>query len=48
MMCEDCNSALSEQISKQTRDSWDRFVEDHFNGPPGIELDSPSQHPVLI
>ena len=48
MLCEDCNSAMSELVSKQTRDSWDRFVEEHFDGPPGIELDSPSYDPILF
>lgn len=48
MMCDDCNSKMSELISQQTRDSWNRFVEDHFDGPPGIELDSPSMQPILL
>ena len=48
MMCDDCNSKMSDLISKQTRDSWDRFVEDHFDGPPGIELGSPSFEPILL
>jgi hypothetical protein len=48
MICDQCNSATTENISQQTRDNWDRFVEDHFDGPPGIELDSPRFDPILI
>ena len=48
LICDECNSSACENISRQTRDSWDRFVEDHFDGPPGIELDSPTLDPVLI
>lgn len=48
LLCDDCNSQVSKLISKQTRDAWDRFMEDHFDGPPGIELDSPRMDPVLI
>ncbi|MCA9052385.1 MAG: hypothetical protein KDA75_01045 [Planctomycetaceae bacterium] len=48
LICDECNSAATENISRQTRDSWDRFVEDHFDGPPGIELDSPKFDPVLL
>jgi hypothetical protein len=48
MVCDDCNAAASEGISRHTRDTWDRFVEDHFDGPPGIELDSPKLEPVFV
>ncbi len=48
MICDECNMAAAEGISRQTRDAWDRFVEEHFDGPPGIELDSPKFEPVLI
>lgn len=48
MICDDCNGQLSELVSKKTRDMWDRFVESHFDGPPGIELDSPTFRPVLL
>ncbi|MFV0444536.1 MAG: hypothetical protein ACK5Q5_13280 [Planctomycetaceae bacterium] len=48
MICDRCNSRTTENISQQTRDNWDRFVEDHFDGPPGIELDSPQLDPILI
>lgn len=48
MICEKCESGTSELVSKQTRDSWDRFMEKHFDGPPGIESDSPTTYPVAF
>lgn len=48
LICDRCNSAATENISQQTRDNWDRFVEDHFDGPPGVEEDAPRFDPVLI
>lgn len=48
MVCDRCNGRISEQISQQTRDAWDRYVEEHFDGPPGIHLDRPSEHPVMF
>ena len=40
-ICEECNLKLNEQVSRQTRDMWDRFVDEHFDCPPGIEEDWP-------
>ncbi|QDU40492.1 hypothetical protein Mal4_48500 [Maioricimonas rarisocia] len=48
MVCDRCNSRISEQISQQTRDAWDRYVEEHFDGPPGAHIDRPSEHPVMF
>lgn len=48
MLCQECNSEVSKLISKQTRDMWDRFVEEHFDGPPGIEVDGPKVEPILF
>jgi hypothetical protein len=48
LICDDCNGQMTANISRQTRDAWDRFVEEHFDGPPGIELDSPRLDPILI
>lgn len=48
LICDDCNGQMTANISQQTRDAWDRFVEEHFDGPPGIELDSPRLDPILI
>lgn len=46
MMCEDCEGSMSGLISKKTRDQWNHFVEEHFDGPPGVSLDSPSSYPI--
>lgn len=46
MVCEKCELGMSDLISEKTRDSWDRFVEEHFDGPPGVELDSPVSYPM--
>lgn len=48
MICETCEMDMASLISQKTRDSWDRFIEEHFDGPPGIELDSPSTHPLAF
>ena len=48
MLCQECNSEVSKLISKKTRDSWDRFVEEHFDGPPGIEVDGPKMEPIFF
>lgn len=48
MLCEDCNSEVGKLISQKTRDLWDRFVEEHFDGPPGIEIDGPKFEPILF
>ncbi|MCR9200583.1 MAG: hypothetical protein NXI04_18250 [Planctomycetaceae bacterium] len=46
MVCEKCEEKMNDLISQETRDSWDRFVEEHLDGPPGVELDSPSTFPM--
>ncbi|MFK7817674.1 MAG: hypothetical protein AB8G99_03060, partial [Planctomycetaceae bacterium] len=48
IVCEGCEKELSNLTSKETRDRWDRFVEENFDGPPGIEMDSPHTQPILI
>ncbi len=48
MVCEKCELGMSELVSQQTRESWDRFVEEHFDGPPGVELDSPANYPMAF
>ena len=48
IVCDDCEKELSELTSKETRDRWDRFVEENFDGPPGVEMDSPYSQPILI
>jgi len=48
MICDSCENRMSELISAKTRREWDRFVEDHFDGPPGIEQDWPHHIPAMI
>lgn len=48
MVCENCESGMADLVSQQTRDSWDRFIEKHFDGPPGIESDSPTTYPIAF
>jgi len=42
LVCHGCSGKLEEGLSKETRDSWRRFVEEYFPGPPG--MDEPSPH----
>lgn len=46
MMCEDCEGSMSGLISQKTRDQWNDFVAEHFDGPPGVSIDSPSNYPI--
>jgi hypothetical protein len=46
LICEDCELNLNECLSQQTRDSWNRFVEDNFDGPPALSVDP--QHLVTM
>lgn len=39
LICEDCELALNECVSQQTRDAWNRFVEETFDGPPSLAVD---------
>lgn len=48
MVCDECEKKLGELTSKETRDRWDRFVEENFDSPPGIEIDSPFGQPILL
>lgn len=47
LICSDCESKLGESISDETRDVWDKFIGDHFPGPPS-EVKLPTHKPVLI
>ena len=47
LMCSGCEEKLAENISDETRDVWDRFISDHFPGPPS-EVKLPTRKPVLI
>ena len=48
LMCSTCEEALAETISDETRKMWDRFIADHFPGPPS-EIKLPKgKKPVLL
>ncbi len=47
LMCGACEEKLGETISDETRDVWDRFIGEHFPGPPS-EVRLPTHKPVLI
>lgn len=48
MICSDCEEGMSHLVSQATRDAWDRFVEEHFDGPPGVESDVPGSYPMAF
>lgn len=48
MVCEKCELGMANLVSAKTRDSWNRFVEEHFDGPPGVEIDSPANYPLAF
>lgn len=48
ILCDDCEIEISELISQKTRDAWDRFVDEHFDSPPGLEVDEWDRMPVLM
>lgn len=41
LMCGTCEEALGDTLSAETRDMWDRFVGEHFPGPP-TEVELPT------
>ncbi|MEJ6581686.1 MAG: hypothetical protein QNL33_12835 [Akkermansiaceae bacterium] len=47
MVCSDCEQKIQSKISKSTRDQWDKFILDHFEGPPADAL-KPDGIPVLV
>lgn len=47
LMCDDCESQMSELVSEKTRKEWDRFVEENFDSPPGVSADWP-QVPLMV
>lgn len=48
VLCEHCEGEMAGLISEETRKEWDRFVEEHFDSPPGVSADSPRGMPLLI
>ena len=47
MMCGSCEMELQEQLSAKTRDQWDGFIRDNFEGPPAESPNPDGQIPVL-
>ncbi len=47
MICSDCEQKVQERLSKSTRDQWDKFIFDHFEGPPADAL-KPDGVPILV
>ncbi|HEY1084077.1 MAG TPA: hypothetical protein VGE29_17570, partial [Prosthecobacter sp.] len=53
MVCGACGDGIQELISVKTRDTWRRFVDENFPGPPGegeypeVEQDSLRPLPVF-
>ncbi|MCB1229883.1 MAG: hypothetical protein KDN19_06435 [Verrucomicrobiae bacterium] len=49
LICEPCVDGLAEHLSKQTRDRLDGFLDEHFPGPPEMDVPLPTRsRPVLI
>ena len=47
MVCSQCERDLQSKLSKSTRDSWDKFILDNFEGPPADAL-KPDGVPMLV
>ncbi len=47
MVCHNCEQKIQSRLSKPTRDQWDKFILDHFDGPPS-EVLKPDGVPVLV
>jgi hypothetical protein len=37
MICGKCGDTVQGMISQKTRDTWRRFVDDNFPGPPPVD-----------
>ena len=48
MVCSDCEEAIQEKLSKKTREGFDRFVSENFEGPPAESIDPPRRLPLLV
>ena len=48
MVCGTCQSQLQEQLSKSTKDRWNRFIAENFDGPPAGLEPVPDRTPVLF
>lgn len=36
LICSECTERMTESLSEATRDSWRRFLDDHFESPPQL------------
>lgn len=47
MVCSDCEENIQANLSKSTRDQWDKFIFDNFEGPPSgaVKID---RVPILV
>lgn len=48
IFCGECELEMAELVSEKTRDAWDRFIDEHFDAPPGVEADEWDRTPMLI
>lgn len=49
MFCDKCEEELTECLSEKTREVWERFLQEHFPGPPADALDKPrTGKPILL
>lgn len=47
MVCSQCEQTIQSRLSKTTRDQWDKFILDNFDGPPADAL-KPDGVPILV
>lgn len=48
IICDQCELTLSETVSEETRDVWDKFVADNFPAPPSDVKLPTRRKPVII
>ena len=48
LICDDCELKINETISAETRDTWDKFIGEHFPGPPSEAHIPTRPKPVLF
>lgn len=48
MVCGQCGDGIQELISAQTRDTWRRFVDENFPGPPGEGLEPEKDETPIV
>jgi len=47
MVCSQCERTIQNQLSKSTRDQWDKFIATNFEGPPADALSPTGGVPIL-